>query len=156
MGASEWYYVEPYQGSCEATLAELCRRVLADGDFEWWDSAPKPTTMDEFRAYFPSSEEDWMADEPMALWTEGTHSILDLPSIARRGSRSGGLMLLTAEESAKLFGSERPTADDFAAHRDDRNDYIGRYDGYCVLLYDVDASADAVPTAVGFWGITGD
>lgn len=97
-----------------------------------------------------------MIDGPMALWTEGTHSILDLPSMARPGSNDGGLVLLTPDESAKIFGSERPTASDFAAHRDDRNRYIERGEGRCVPLYDVDVSADVAPTVVGFWGITGD
>jgi hypothetical protein len=92
------------------------------------------------------------------LWSEpyyefmgahGTLSILDVPSM-------NDIRPLTPRETTKAFGTEFPTRADWervaGAHAVGVSDYLGdRWTGRCVTLY-----LDGAPTAVAFWGYSGD
>jgi hypothetical protein len=154
MGASGWHYVAPYHGNVAAALRDLQERVFRERDYSWWD---------EFGDWEPvpaSLEELWARESG---WDSGTHSILDIregidvgpvdwPDFRIRG--------LDPDEVEDLFGTGRPSRDDFEALA--RNpaspraaEFHGavtmRWTGRYVLLFE-----EGKPTEVGFWGYSGD
>lgn len=144
MGASGWNYVRDYAGDPAASLAALHAEEFAvEG------------------SYFRQTLEDWGIPQPSALaelWgedygefmgTNGTHSILDIPSIRY-------LKPLTAEEAAQVFGVERPTRADWdeavKQHRDRLWQVVGeRWTGRYALLFQ-----DGEASEIAFWGYSGD
>jgi hypothetical protein len=151
VGASEWWYVVPYQEDLEAALEALRRRVFTDGDFisPADFGLPVPETVDDL-AYQEMYEE--------FMGTNGTHSIIDVTrGVLRPGDDLGGestIWSLTDEEAQRVFGSARPTRDDFdAAGQRALQDLVtgGRWTGRAVVLW-----AGDDPDEIAFWGYSGD
>jgi hypothetical protein len=151
VGASEWWYVVPYQDDLGAALEALRRRVFADGDFVSPTDfgLPEPETVDDL-AYQEIYEE--------FMGANGTHSIIDIahgvphPGGGFRGD--GTIRPLTDEESRRVFGSARPSRADFdEADRRLLQDLVtgGRWTGRAVVLW-----AGDNPDEIAFWGYSGD
>lgn len=151
MGASGWDYIEQYRGNLQSTLDALHERLLAEGvGLRWWPpDEPRPTTLAEFYAAVEGTDEDG------EFWATGTHSILDVARIGVTGGRvgDGGIRPLSEDDTVRVFGGSRPTVADWHRIGPDRDegDYE-RWEGRCVLLYDLSGS----PVDVGFWGCSGD
>lgn len=107
MGASGWEYVVPYQREMAAALADLRRRVFADGSYVSPAELglPVPATLDEL-----VSEPHWEF-----MGTCGTHSIIDVLSAAPADDEAqeyATIRALTDREYLELWGSPQPTRDD--------------------------------------------
>lgn len=143
MGASGWDYVTEYKGDLTASLAALHASVFVS------------------ETYFREELVDWELPVPASLeelWTEpygefmgenGTHSILDLPSMEE-------ISPLRPGETAQTFGTDRPTRADWERVARGRAEGVWhllgeRWTGRCVLLY-----RDGEPDEVAFWGFSGD
>jgi hypothetical protein len=91
---------------------------------------------------------------------EGTHSIIDMDRVIDPSEPDGFSTVrpLTDAEVRRYFGTDRPTRGDFdRAYAGDGPDpdlrAIGpNWSGHCVVLYDLDGS----PSAIAFWGFSGD
>lgn len=132
MGAEPWQYVVPYQADIAAALEQLRESVFTSGEFR--GSEEEPATIDE-------ALENMDAD--------GTGSILDIDHIAERPEPTG-LTVLTPEQTARYFGTERPSRHDVERAGTFWED-IGRGEGVCVTLYDGDR-----PSALFFAGYSFD
>lgn len=156
MGASCWDYVFPARSSIAETLTALQQQVLDSKDFYWdlcdedtGEELPPPTSLAELTELKERGE----------FWEVGTHSILDLDSVVgvRDLDQVGTLRPLSPDKTRECFGSERPTAEDFArVHGDGSSESLAgvtapRWSGRCVVLHEADGS-----TAVAFWGFSGD
>jgi hypothetical protein len=151
VGASEWWYVVPYQDDLDEALDALRRRVFADGDFisPVDFGLPAPESVDDL-AYQEMYEE--------FMGTNGTHSILDIArGVVRPGydhGSEGTIWRLTDEESQRVFGSARPSRADFdVADRRALQDLVTgrRWTGRAVVLWTGDN-----PDEIAFWGYSGD
>lgn len=150
MGASGWQYVEEIPAgervSIRAALRRLRERVLASGDFYYSENewrVPRPTTMAELEAIRRTEE----------FWEVGSHSILDVDRVISRYSedRDGTVRQLTRREAKALFATTKPDLRRFAEVQDERWATGRRWSGRCQVLFE-----DGRPTAVGFWGFSGD
>lgn len=150
MGASGWEYVVPYQREMAAALADLRRRVFADGSYVSPAELglPVPATLDEL-----VSEPHWEF-----MGTCGTHSIIDVLSAAPADDEAqeyATIKALTDREYLELWGSPQPTRDDFArvSYSEQLDEYVngGRNTGRAAVLW-----ADGSPSEIAFWGYSGD
>lgn len=146
MGASAWDCVVPYNDDVSAALATAHEVTFQKGRYHWvhdgrWGPPEHPR---------PSSiEKLW--EDPVVQET-GTHSVLDVRRISSsEESDYEEAAPLTLEEIQQLFGTERPTRDDYQRVRDSLWDEAYRGLGYYVVLY-----RDNVPDEISFFGITGD
>ncbi|MFR9779546.1 hypothetical protein ACL02O_26245 [Micromonospora sp. MS34] len=154
MGASGWSYTVPWQADPDAALRELHKRVFAEGDYWWAEGGYWVSNEDvpaEKRAAVPppASLTDLIAAEQVAY--DGTHSILDMARVLRPGEEPGHctVEMVTADESRRTAGTDRPTRD----HLDALDDLVrGRWMGRCVVLHH--AAGD--PAELHFWGYSGD
>jgi hypothetical protein len=161
MGASGWDYRMPFNGSVEQSFVDVQEQVLASGDYIWpWDDLdadyedegatfPRPTSL----AQLVEAKE---ADE---FWDEGTHTLLDLDRVSNTedADEFGAVRPLTSAELIQVFGTERPSAQDF-----DRVHQLGpagplgelaepTWSGRSLVIY-----RDDSPAEVHFWGWSGD
>jgi hypothetical protein len=151
VGASVWDYVFPVKSSIAETLTALQQQVLDNKDFYWdlsdedtGEDLPRPTTLEQLAEHKEREE----------FWEVGTHTILDLDRVVEADDEDhdGTLRPLSPDETRACFGSERPTAEDFArVYGDGTGDAINsvwarRWSGRCVVLHEGDR-----PTAVAFW-----
>jgi hypothetical protein len=154
MGATGWHYVTPYHGDVAAALRELQERVFQERDYSWWDEfgdwEPVPASLAEL----------WDSESG---WEVGTHSILDI----REGIGAGPvdwpdyqIRGLDPDKVEALFGTGRPSRDDFEALARDPGSPRGRefygavtmrWTGLYMFLYEA-----GKPAEVGFWGFSGD
>jgi hypothetical protein len=151
VGASAWEYVVPHQGDLGEALAELRRRVFAEGSYlspsEVGLGLPGPATLDEL-----VQELYWEF-----MGTCGTHSILDVLSVVPAHEEQGYATIrpLADREYRELFGSPQPTRDDFGRLGNTARlaEYVdaGRNTGRAAVLW-----ADGSPSEIAFWGYSGD
>ena len=151
MGASGWQYVEdvpPVQPvDLGAALARLRERILAVGDFYYTEDewrSPRPTTMEELQAIRDTEE----------FWEVGSHSILDVDHVIGEHDEDhdGSVRPLSPRETERLFRTASPDLKLFAERSSELSASLGRgWSGRCQVLYE-----DGLPTAVGFWGFSGD
>jgi hypothetical protein len=159
MGASGCAYVTRYQGDLASSLSALHRELFDGGETYFREALgawglPQPGTLQEL----------WSEQYYEFLGENGTHSILDLPTMAR-------ITPLTSHEAQQTFGTERPTRADWNRVADNNadadadgdggggasgvsavSDLVGEmWSGRCVVLF-----ADDVPDEVAFWGASGD
>ena len=150
MGASGWRYVVPYQEDLAAALDALRRQVFADGDF----ISPSEDGYPE-----PASVEDLLLDEyGYFMWTNGTHSILDVIEVVPAedtDQQPGTVRPFTPDETRQVFGTVEPGHADYDRLADDLLfEKIGlpeRWTARAVTLW-----ADGKPAQIAFWGYSGD
>lgn len=141
MGASGWDYVVGYQEDLRAAFTELQKTVLAEGDYyRGFDDENTYATMDELNA----------AKDDDEFWEEGTHSILDMVEVADSDGEAR-VRVLGGDEVRAVFGTDRPSAADFARLVESGDWHVDRWQGRVTTLYQ-----DGAPTALAFWGISGD
>jgi len=150
MGASGWHYYAAYDDDLSVVLAELHRSVLESRDYYWGgDDEDRPSTFAELTEMF--EDEDF---EDVA--SEGTHSILDIDQMLPAGSPDdfGAVVALSPDEVVTAFGSSTPTRAQFDEVYRNGQDLIAdfpRWSGRFTTLYE-----EARPTALVFWGYSGD
>lgn len=144
MGASGWDYVTAYRGDLASSLAALhAEQFSQDGSYfrgvlGRWD-LPQPATLDEL----------WSEPYGEFMGNNGTHSILDIPTME-------DITPLSADEVAETFGTEQPTRADWDRvsgefARGVRHLLGDRWTGRGVILH-----RDGKPDEVAFWGFSGD
>ncbi|MFF4210384.1 hypothetical protein ACFYZE_13705 [Streptomyces sp. NPDC001796] len=157
MGASEWEYVTPYEGTVEKSLEALQARVFQE---DYGDAGT-----------YRSLEELWDDEEFMS---EGTHSILDIDRVVHTTAAPssynirdyGTLRPLAPDRVVHHFGTDRPTPGRFeellAQARTTRrfgpdavetlfDECRMRWTGVYIVLYTGDE-----PTHLGIFGYSGD
>jgi len=144
MGASGWDYVTTYRGDLASSLAALHVGLFDGGESyfreeldEW--GLPQPATLEEL----------WSEDYGEFMGENGTHSILDIPTM-------DGITPLSTKEVTQAFGTDRPTHTDWDRVAGKSADGVWhlvgeRWTGRCVLLF-----KDGLPDEVAFWGASGD
>jgi hypothetical protein len=154
MGASGWEYVVPYQQNLGAALDALRQQVFASGDYI------KPSFYgDLFDLPDPASLEDLLGQKRYweFMGTSGTHSVIDVHAVvpADANDEFGAIRALSDEECAELFGTAQPGRADYDALSNSERlyEYVtgGRWTGRATVLW-----ADASPSEIAFWGISGD
>jgi hypothetical protein len=161
MGASGWEYRVPFKGSVRESFKEVREHLLASGDYIWpWDDVdaeegnpedglPRPTSLAQLAT----------AKEAEDFWEEGTHSLLDMAGVSEADDpdQFGVVRALTAAELTQVFGTVRPTVEDFdhvygPGPAGVLGDLMGaRWSGRSLILY-----RDDSPSEVYFWGLSGD
>lgn len=165
MGSSSWYYVTPYSGDAAVSLRALQDRLIRDRDYYWfWDQGYPGV---ESRPWPGTVEELWNSED---FWASGSSTVLDIqravdttrpPSDFEPGDFAT-VQPLSPDRLRRLFGTEKPAPAQFETLASDR-DHPGyeafwsgermRWAGRYVLLFRAD---DEVPSAIGFWGDSGD
>jgi hypothetical protein len=154
MGASGWEYVVPYQPDLGAALDALRHQVFASGEYL------KPSFYgDVFDLPEPASVEDLLEQE--LYWefmgTSGTHSVIDVQAALPVDATDefGAIRPLSDAECEELFGTAQPGRADYEvlANSEQLYDYVtgGRWTGRAAVLW-----ADASPSEIVIWGISGD
>jgi hypothetical protein len=161
LGASGWEYRVPFKGAVWESFRAVREQLLASGDYLWpWDDAdptegnseeefPRPTSLTQLAA----------AKEAEDFWEEGTHSILDMAGVSEPHDpdQFGIVRALTSAELTQVFGTVRPTVEDFdhvhaPGPAGALADLIGtKWSGRSLILY-----RDDSPSEVYFWGWSGD
>jgi hypothetical protein len=144
MGASAWCYVVSYDADPRRSLAALREQVFAAREYHFLGDD------------WPGTLPELFADEDVQ--ETGTHSILDVSRIvdADQPDTFGTVRPLRPAELQRFFGTERPTETEFesaydAAGTSELKDHGIRGSGYCTTLY-----SGGDPTAIAFWGRSGD
>jgi len=155
VGGTGWEHVVRYAGSVEESLDKLHREVFASGRFQYW--------VDEDGLEVPASYEDFVSrrisyNEPEG----GTHSVLDVYKVAAAADYEDDLRAeryydklypLSDQEAIRVFGTGRPTLDDWERRKDIAEFgrlHQARFSGRCVVLFDGDAAA-----LLAVWGSSG-
>lgn len=177
MGASSWHYVVPYRDNPEEALQQLRDEVFASGKYGavrkfdgmlplFWrmrGSAKFLFLIFYIAAkacYALDSTARWVArgcrgprsiEEAVELAAEsGTHSILDIASCGHTPD-FGLAVPLSPARMRRLFGADRPTADDFDRVIWAAGEDLERCHCVCFPLYE-----DDKPVKLVFVGCTGD
>lgn len=154
MGASGWEYVVSYRQDLGAALDALRQQVFASGDYIKLSSYG-----DVFDLPDPASLEELLGQERYweFMGTSGTHSVIDVQAVvaADADDEFGAIRPLSDEECAELFGTAQPSRADYDALSNSERlyDYVtgGRWTGRAAVLW-----ADASPSEIAFWGLSGD
>ncbi|MFI6604856.1 hypothetical protein ACIBHX_52305 [Nonomuraea sp. NPDC050536] len=137
MGASRWDFVVPYQENLRAAFAQAQEQAFRESAYFWWTSElPRPHTVAEL----------WK-DE--VTRHDGTHSLLDMSRVLEAGAEPelGAVVPLSAEAALRLFGTARPTRDDYEREQGELYGEVPeRWHGCCTSLYDGDR-----PSEIAFW-----
>lgn len=151
MGASRWEYIVVYQDDLATALANLRRDVFECGDYI------SPT---EFGLSAPASVEDLASKEYWVfMGTHGTHSILDVLYVASPDIVAQEYAtirpLANEEEYVTIFGSTKPTRDEFVelSNSDRLLEFVdgGRGTGRVAILWQ-----EGKRGWLAFWGYSGD
>ncbi|MFI0357192.1 hypothetical protein [Actinomadura sp. 9N407] len=138
----------PYNIDVAAALATAREMTFREGDYHWvhdgrWGLPERPR---------PNSVAELWAD-PVVQET-GTHSVLDIWDVCGSAEESEIAVAapLTQQTAQRLFGTDRPTRDDYQRAQGAPWDVVeDRGFGYYVVLY-----RDNVPDEISFFGTTGD
>lgn len=153
MGASGWNYLVPYQADLAASLDALRRQVFAEKDYVDPESGygiPSPETVEGL----------WEEEYGEFMGNCGTHSIIDVwkVDLAEFDSQEFGTVRpLTADEARELFGTDKPTRQDFERLSGKEGGYLihdavaEKWTGRAATLWDGD-----IPSETAFWGFSGD
>ncbi|MBG6136256.1 hypothetical protein [Longispora fulva] len=136
-----------YRGDIGSSLAALHQKMF-DGGEPWFR-----TELDRWKLPQPATLAELWGSEVYHefLGTNGTHSILDVPSIGQ-----DGISPVDAETVMRVFGADQPTRADWdrvaGEHARGVQGLLGdRWTGRCVVLFQ-----DGEPVEVAFWGFSGD
>ncbi|MFB4316336.1 hypothetical protein [Actinomadura sp. 21ATH] len=148
MGGTEWDRVVPYNVDVSAALTMARVLTFREGDYYWvhdgrWGFPERPR---------PGSIHELWAD-PVVRET-GTHSVLDIWDVCGpdEESRIASAAPLTRETAHRLFGTDRPTRDDYQRAKGSLWGVVeDRGHGYYVVLY-----RDGVPDEISFFEVMGD
>lgn len=161
MGASGWDYRVPFKGSVHDSFVATQEQLLTTGDYIWpWDDMdPDYEDQDETFPRPTSLAQLVEAKEVEEFWEEGTHTLLDLERVANAddADQFGAVCPLTSAELLQVFGTDRPTAEDFDRIYEPGpsgalGDLMGpKWSGRSLVIY-----RDDTPVEVYFWGWSGD
>jgi hypothetical protein len=154
VGASSWSYVEPWAGSAEGTFAALQAKEFVR-IFSTWPEEHRPADIAELWSGDELDEQTWAG----FMCAQGTHTILDIqefiPTEVDFDSLPEGatMRLVPIVEVVEAFGHGRPSRAEFErlSRRSSLFEDDGRGTGRCVVLHE-----GGIPTAVAFWGHSGD
>lgn len=154
MGASSWNYIEAWADSVEGTFTALRAREFARV-FSGFPAEDRPADLAELWSGDDLDETTWAG----FMRTQGTHTIVDIQDLVP--SESGldapparsTMRHVPVAEVVTVFGHRRPGRAEFERLPEDSPLFQddGRATGRCLTLYDAGA-----PTAVAFWGCSGD
>jgi hypothetical protein len=149
MGASGWISIVPYHEDPAAALAYAREWTFAKRDYYWpHDGRYSPALP------YPDSLKG-LLDDPAAQ-ESGTHSVIDIETIAEDHDDLGAAVLLDEADVAAMFGSGTPTRADFERAEEEQHTLFWslipeRYCAHYVVLYQ-----DGRPNEIAFWGYSGD
>jgi hypothetical protein len=173
MGASGWSYFVPYDRDPNKALEALRWRVFRAGDY---NKPAESTTVPPFEDFVPPDPTIWDDPDELAMWremhrqaceqveepapdspdaalrqsgTEGTHSIIDITSVAETPDAASGP--LAPERLEQLFGTQQPTRADVEAKTIEVQTARGRNRCTYVVVYDAE-----LPSELFFAGYSGD
>ena len=112
--------------------------------------APPGCPLLRTRPTYATTDELDAAKDEEEFWEEGTHPILDMVEVAEAGAEAT-VRVLREDEVRALFGTDRPAAADFERFLESEDWHVDRWQGRVTTLYQ-----DGEPTALAFWGISGD
>lgn len=142
MGASVWQYWVPYEKDITSALERLRDRVFADGDYYKGHG--------EWKLDDPSSIEDVFHQLDEMGSTDGTHSILDVGSVADEPDY-GVVAPLSEAELVELFGTAKPSRAQVEAEQQRLASLRSRWEGTYVVAY-----VKGRPKEILFIGTSGD
>jgi hypothetical protein len=171
MGASGWLYFAPYQVDVNAALQALRQQIFERGNYQHMGDLLEPD-LEELRFQFGEQIGDLMYQGMKAAFDaqtsdappetiddlleqaaeDGTHSILDTPSIAPAGNGFAELHPLSTQQKQTLFGTEKPTQAQVRAVETDLLNLVPmRWSGFYFEVYEGDT-----PVEWCFAGVSGD